>query len=121
MTKLTVDEVYTANKFRSGSSGRGDWEMFCVLDEKGKNEIAIYPTNMPTGGRENCSFKLKNIVEVKNGVRKGTDGKWYPAVSVSGEVEVIKSDINLDVDFDVDEGTLPWETGDVMDDIGLPL
>lgn len=121
MTKITIGEVYTANKFRSGSSGRGDWEMICVLDEKGKNEIAIYPTNIPTGARENCSFKLVDVAEVKNGVRKGTDGKWYPAVSISGKVEVIQSDINLDVDFDDPDGELPWKEGDFLEDIGLPL
>lgn len=119
MNKIVIGEVYTASKFRSGSSGRGDWELYSVLDEKGKNEIAVYPTNIPSGGRDNCSFKVTDVTEFKYGQRKGTDGKWYPSVSITGKVEVIKSDINID-EFD-DDGPLPWEDGELMDDIGLPL
>ena len=118
MTKLTVGERYTAGKFRSGESRNGAWELLTVADEKGKNEISIFPSNIPVKGRDGCDFVVKSIGEVKFGFKKGTDGVWHPQCSVSAEVEVIESDIDLSF---VDDGPLPWEEGDMMDDIGLPL
>ena len=118
MTAVKKGERYTATTFRNGTSERGDWEMIKVADANGKNELTIFPSNLPSGVTQNGDFVLKDITEVRVGFRKSKkDDKWYQETNITAEVEAIKSDI----DFDVDEGELPWNTGDLMDDIGLPL
>lgn len=120
MNKITKGERYTTGRFYSGESSKGNWEMYKIVDDKGKNEVTVFPSNIPTGGRDNCDIVIKDILEVRVGFRQSKkDQKWYPETNITAEIEVIKSDI--DVDFDVDEGELPWNEGDMMDDIGLPL
>ena len=119
MTKLTKGERYTASTFKSGTSEKGDWEMVKVADSNGKNEITIFPASVPSGVTHNGDFILKDIVEVRVGFRKSKkDDKWYQETNITAELEAIKSDIFID---EGDIGDLPWNEGDLMDDIGLPL
>lgn len=120
MTKVTKGERYTATVFRSGQSERGAWEMIKVADNNGKNELTIFPSNIPSGVGEQGDFLLKDILEVRVGFRKSKkDDKWYQETNITAEVEAIKSDIVFE---DIGEdGELPWEDGDFMADIGLPL
>ena len=117
MTKIAKGERYTASTFRSGESERGAWEMIKIADANGKNELTVFPANVPTGVVENGDFIVRDIIEVRVGFRKSKkDDKWYQETNVTAELEAIKSDIDIDLD-----GDLPWAEGDLMDDIGLPL
>ena len=119
MTKLEVGQRYHSDKFFSGNSSNGPWELLNVADDKGKNDISIFPANLPSGAHENCDFVIKEIKEVKFGPKKSkTTDKWFQQCTISAVIEVIKSDIIVD---DFDDGPLPWEEGELMDDIGLPL
>ena len=113
MTTVTIGEVYHSKKFRSGSSSNGPWELMSIVDDKGKNEVTIFASNIPCGGSDGCHFKLTKIDEVKFGMRKNkNDDKWYPSVTVQAEVEVIKSDIedfgDQSVLDELPDTDLPW-------------
>ncbi len=120
MTKITKGERYTANKFLSGESERGAWEIVKIADEKGHNELTVFPSNIPTGITANGDFVVKDIVEIKYGFRRDKKtNEWKQEITVTAELEAIKSDIVFE-DMGED-GELPWEAGDFMADIGLPL
>jgi hypothetical protein len=117
MTSVKQGERYHAVAFKSGSSSNGDWELVRVSDERGKNDVTIFPANVPSGAYEDCDFVVKDIVEVKVGFKQNKKTqKWEQATTVVAVIEAIKSDINLDID----DGELPWDIP-LDDDIGLPL
>jgi len=96
MNHLICGNVYDVVKHRSGTSKNGAWELFTILDEKKRNEITVFANNLPNKGHDGCKIKIVSITEVKNGVKKGSDEKWYQTVSINANVEVIESDLNPD-------------------------
>lgn len=129
--KLIVGEIYRAERFRTGESARGRWELVSVKDDRKKNEITIFPVNIPTGVTERGQFRIKKIVSMTNGMKKDREGKWSVNVTCEAEIEAITSDIpgfgddlpGIDVDVDpvwsaADAAKTPWDDDD---DFSLPL
>lgn len=131
--KLTVGEIYRAERFRSGESARGHWELISVKDQKKKNEVTIFPTNIPTGVTERGQFRIKKITSLTNGMKKRGD-KWEVNVTCEAEIEAITTDIpgfaddmpgisvdtdNVWADANMGDIKTPWDNDD--DDYSLPL
>lgn len=110
MNKLEVGQTYKAIRFRSGTSGRGDWELIATEDERGKCPVTVFPSNIPSNVKENEMFKIVKINSVTSGFKKDSKGLWQPQTSVSAEVEAIPSEFDLGFD----DGDDPWS--DVGDD-----
>ena len=130
--KLTVGEIYRAERTRSGESARGPWELISLKDAKRQNEITIFPTNIPTGVTEKGQFRIKKIISLTNGKKKDQNGNWAVNVTCEAEVEAIGTDIpgfaadvpgiTVDADnvwssADVSSVTTPWDD----EDYSLPL
>lgn len=113
MNHIKVGEIYQAEKYRSGSTAQGQWELFTVKDEKGKNEVTIFANNHPVKyAADNCHIKISNITEIKNGKKKDKNSdKWFQTVSFNADVEVIPSDITTNVfeEMDDEDGEIPWD------------
>ena len=121
MTSIKAGERYHTTTFKKGTSSNGDCELLKVADAKGKNEVTIFPSNVPSGASEGCDFVVREIYELKVGMKQSKfDQKWYQQVTVSATIEAIKSDILTDLDLE-DVGELPWKEGELLEDIGLPL
>ena len=121
MTRIAEGETFRCAKFKSGESGRGPWELIQITDEKGKNPMSIFPTNLPTHGGEGQDFVVKKIVEVKVGNRKQSDGSWRQSTTVAAEVTFIKSDILVDDGDGTEDLPDGWDDLNLDMDIGLPL
>ena len=113
MTKIEEGQSYKAKRFRSGTSGKGDWELISVEDERGKNPVTIFASNIPSNVKENEMFKVIKINSVSVGFKEDSKGLWQPQTSISAEVEAIPSEFDLGFD----DGDDPWSD---MDD-GLPM
>ena len=110
-TKLKIGETYKASKFRSGENSQGPWEMVIVNGGKGTRSILIFPTNAPTGIRENGLFKIDEIEEVQNKAKQDENGKWTKnEVVVRARLRVVRSvddglgdyeDFNVDYELDM--------------------
>lgn len=123
MTELVAGQVYTARLVRSGVSQRGAWEIVTVSDKKQKNDVAIFPRNIPTGVVEGGQFKLEQILSIKNGMRKDKTDHWQHNVSCEAVITPIASefDTGLAGGGDVDWSDLT-DTGDPWADISeLPV
>lgn len=119
MTRVAPDETFVCADFKSGESSHGPWELIKVNDEKGKNPVTIFPTNLPTNGKIGERFVIKKITEVKVGNRKDSSGQWRQSTTIAAEVQFIKSDILVDEGDET--GDLPWDDVNLGLDIGLPL
>ena len=124
MIRIAVGEVYTAKRARSGSSGKGPWELLVV--ESGKDEMTLWVSNPGTGITDNRQFVIKSIdfvtkknVAYKDGRicrdRRDRDVTWKTEVDLNVTVEPIGYTYSgLDVsaaDFD-DGGDLPFDMDD---------
>lgn len=107
MVKIEKGGVYTATIARTGVSSRGDWELIQVRD-KGTRSITIWPENKPTGIEQGDEFIVEEILVVKNGARKMSDGSWREDCSV--EAVVRKTNTVNRYDFDIDSMTEPDTT-----------
>ena len=77
MLKLETGSTYTAARFRSGSSDRGEWELIVIRPEgKSRQEITIFPVNVPSGIREGDVFSVQEILSVSVKKSKDRDGNW---------------------------------------------
>lgn len=120
-TKITAGQIYKAKGVKSGTSSRGDWMMTHVADERGRNEITLFITNLPCNLAENQQFKVKCIDEVVLGVRRNKNpekAEWYPSYTVNVQVEPIASEFP-DLDMESDPwgdagGALPWKEEDEL-------
>jgi len=112
MTVIAPDEVYEAKRFRSGVTLKGPWELIVVDDERGKNEVTLFPVNVPSHITEGCKFRVLEIKRLKAGFRKKDDGSWSPNTSA----DVIVEPIITDVEGFEDDGD-PWDS--IGDDLPL--
>lgn len=112
MTVITPDEVYTAKRVRSGVTLKGPWELIVVVDERGKNEITLFPVNVPSRVEEGGRFRILEIRKVKAGFKKKDDGSWSPNTTADVLVEPIVTDVE---GFE-DDGD-PWDS--IGDDLPL--
>lgn len=114
MIKVEKDGIYRAIRVRSGSGERGDWELVAIADENNdKRQTTIFVENNPCGAIENQLIKVKEIVSVKIGWKKDSQGQWKPDTTLSAVIEPIQSEI------DVGDGDLPWDSGDDWDKLPL--
>lgn len=86
---VKINEPLEAGDFTSGkNSDGGKWEMIVVKDTgKGKRDICIFPTNVPSGVTKGGLFKLSSIEAVKWGARQDREGKWREKVTVNATVQ----------------------------------
>ena len=49
MIRIEKDGVYKAKRVRWGENDHGKWELVVVASDKGKQEITIFPENVPCG------------------------------------------------------------------------
>ena len=112
-------ESYTAVRKRSGSSDKGDWELLSVTDTNGRNTIAVFVTNIPSGVNETERFRVDEIESVSMKRRKSDSGAWYTEVSVSASVTPVKG---LDEYLKENPGTATDEEPEPPDEGGeLPF
>lgn len=76
MVKIEKDGTYKAKRVRWGENDHGKWELVVVAGEKGKQEITIFPQNIPCGVKEDSMFTVDNITSVEVKVQKKPDGTW---------------------------------------------
>ena len=122
MTQIEAGKNYTAKKALHGSSSKGEWEMLAVQDNRGKNEIAVWVRNKPSGVKEGQKFHIETIHDVKWGFRKDKNQRWQPSCSIEASVEPIESEFDtglagqgVDVDWEEmkNEGD-PWADIDYL-------
>lgn len=104
MIRIEVGNVYRCFRFRSGASSKGRWEVVTVVepDKFGKNrqELTIFPANLPSGVQENGQFVVKRILNVTRKKKKDKEGNWTQVdVTLTAEVEPLKEELNLDGDL----------------------
>ena len=92
MTELKVGTSYVAKKKRSGTSDKGDWEMVTILDNRGKNEVAVFALNRPTGIQEGQKFTVESIQSLKWGFKKDRNDKWQPHCTCEAVIHPIGSE-----------------------------
>lgn len=122
--RVSVGQIYTAERAMAGTSARGDWEMAAVRDGKKNTEIVIWIDNRPSNLTKGDRFRINKISEVSFGWKKDNfNGKetWVPTVGVNAEVVRISGDFDgLPEDLPDDfGGVAPWE--EVPEDDQLPL
>ena len=106
MVRIEQGGEYTAKRFRSGTGDKGDWELVVVKAEgKARQELVIFPTNIPSGITEDGTFRVDNIRSVEIRVQKNPDGTWgAEKTRVEAEVTAIVYDDLDDLysgDFDL--------------------
>jgi hypothetical protein len=116
MVKIVDGERYTAARFRSGESERGPWEVITVKEEgRAKQEITIFPTNIPTGVTEGGSFAIYKITSVARKKKKDSAGNWTLVdVCVECECEPVAAP---SLDIDDDPGDMPFTWGGDYDEL----
>lgn len=110
--RIAVGEEYPIFRFRSGESGRGTWEVITIREEgRSKQEVTIFPTNVPTGCREGNNVKIKSISEVARKKKKDRFGEWTQVdVCINAEVEAVEPPKEIQMADDELEG-LPFMWG----------
>lgn len=106
MTQIEVGKNYTAKKAIRGASGKGEWELLAVQDNRGKNEIAVWVRNRPSGVKEGQKFNVKAIHDVKWGFRRDKSDRWQPSCSIEATVEPIVSEYDTDI---TGAGEVDWK------------
>ena len=109
MISIELDMPYTAYRFRSGASERGRWEVITVVDNskslKTRQEVTIFPANLPSGVKEDGQFIVKRIIKVTRKKSKDRNGDWTLVdVGITADVQPVKDELNLD-------GDLPFTMG----------
>lgn len=107
MTVIAPGEEYTAKRFRSGVTSKGPWELVVVDDERGKNEVTLFPVNVPSHVLEGGKFRILEIKKVKTGFKKKDDGTWNPNTTADVVVEPVITEME---GFE-DDGD-PWDSID---------
>ena len=127
MATIEIEEgkIYRASFVTSGISQRGDWELVKVTDEKQRNEITIFPDNIPCGVQQGMEFEVVHIRSVKSGPKKRKDGSWREEASIKGTIKPAATSSFVTDDSDsIDDGELPWTIDNpfgVAEDDRLPL
>lgn len=76
MVRIEKDGIYKAKRVRWGENNHGKWELVVVAGDKGRQEITIFPENVPSGVNEDCAFRVDDISAVEVKVQKNKDGTW---------------------------------------------
>lgn len=88
MVTIKVGEVYEAEKFKHGTTDKGDYEFILVRDEKKKKAVTIWVQNIPCNVVEGGKFRVTRLDEVQYKARKFQE-KWLDEVNVKATVEPI--------------------------------
>ena len=128
MIRIKTNEVYTAERVRSGTGANGAWELLVVKD--GKDELTLWASNPGSGVTEGGQFRIKSIdnfakkkVPYKDGRicrdRSERNVEWRTEVDANITVEAVgfseaPFDFGSDMPFDFG-GSNPF------DDDELPL
>ena len=109
MIRVDIGTPYECCRFRSGASDKGRWEIVSIIEEgkygKNRQEITIFPANLPSGVKEGQQFIIKRILSVARKKGKDKDGNWTRVdVNITAEIEPVKAELNLD-------GDLPFTMG----------
>lgn len=123
MISIELDMPYTAFRFRSGASERGRWEVITVIDDaktlKTRQEVTIFPANLPSGVTENGQFIIKRIIKVTRKKSKDRDGNWSLVdVGITADVQPVKDELNLDGDLPFTMGAYDDDDDEDMDLLG---
>ena len=86
MNRLTVGQTYKAVKHMSGTGTNGEWELLTTEDADGRNPITVFPMNHPCGIEENAFFRIDKIKSTAYTMRKGSNDRWFPSISVTAMV-----------------------------------
>lgn len=107
--KLEKGGIYKATRVKAGTSARGPWMLTVVADDRGRNEITLFIKNSDCDLKDNGQFKIKELVSMTLGVRKGKgeDVKWYPSYTAEAIIEPIQSEFSDLEDIDPSD---PWKT-----------
>lgn len=122
--EIEAGKIYRASFATRGISPRGDWELVKVTDEKQRNDITIFPDNIPCGVTQGMEFEVVNIRAVKSGPKKRKDGSWREETSIKGTIKPAAASSFVLDDDTIDDGELPWTLGNpfgVSEDDKLPL
>lgn len=117
MIQIDLDTPYECGRFRSGASEKGRWEIVTVIEEgkygKNRQEVTIFPANLPSGIKEGDKFVVKRILSVSRKKGKDKDGNWNRVdVYITADVEPMKEEINLDGDLPFTFGAYDKEDDD---------
>ena len=118
MIKIIPGDVYHADRFRSGTSGKGAWEMVVVKGTTGKEEQVLWITNLGTGLQEGGEFRVKSIdgasikrmpfVEGKVCKNRNTPGaEWRSVIDLNVSIDPVGF---TEAPFDFND--LPFSFGD---------
>lgn len=125
MIRVERGNVYTAFRYRSGISDKGRWEVIMVRESgPSKQEMTIFPANLPSGVSEGAKFKVKDILSVTRKKRKDAEGKWTMTdVCILANVELMNSEeINLNGDLPFSLDAYDDDADELNDDFsGLPF
>lgn len=98
MVRIEKGCEYTAKRFRTGEGDKGVWELIVVKAEgKARQEILVFPTNVPTGITEGGTFRIDDIRSVEVRVQKNPDGTW------GGEKTRVNAEVTAIVYDDLDD------------------
>ena len=70
MIRIEKDGVYKAKRVRWGENDHGKWELVVVASDKGKQEITIFPENVPCGVKEDARRGLYQPASGSRPVRR---------------------------------------------------
>lgn len=115
--KILIGEEYPIARFRSGISDRGAWEVITVKEEgRSKQEVTIFPDNVPSGAKEGGNIVIKNISGVTRKKKKDSMGNWTQVdVCINAEIEAVEPP-KLDVDEDMTDLPFAWGDSAGLDD-----
>lgn len=99
MVKIEIGGEYKATRVRSGENDRGEWELVVVKAEgRARQNLTIFPTNIPTGIHEGDIFKVNKIEGVAVKQKKDSNGNWtLQDTNVWAELEKVSSDAFADL------------------------
>lgn len=127
MVRLAKGEVYKAERVRSGNSPKGEWELIVV--KNGKDELALWPTKVPSGVTEGGEFRIESIENVTKKKVAYKDGKLCKDRSVKDVEWRTEVDLNATVTpvgfseapFDFDDPPFMFDDNPFDSDDTLPL
>lgn len=94
MVRIEEGGVYKAKRVRWGENDRGRWELVVVAGDKGRQEITIFPENVPSGVKEDAMFTVDKIHACEVKVQKNPDKTW------GKEKTRVEAEINPCLSFD---------------------
>ena len=76
MVRIEEGGAYRAKRVRWGENDHGRWELVVVAGDKGRQEITIFPANVPCGVKEDAMFTVDKISAVEVKVQRNPDKTW---------------------------------------------